>query len=125
MESSPLKYLDNDVSQMLCKQVRSAREEEARRFHDDLFHYGEKFNGLNHNFIVNVYDDMMKNNKKLLHHIVPGADTPWHPDSEKVQYMDFIDLYFLRMRLEGTSRRLRGLPSMASERATSFDSNHF
>ncbi len=58
MESSPLKYLDNDVSQMLCKQVRLSREEEARRFHDDLFHYGEKVNGESHNFIVSTFNSV-------------------------------------------------------------------
>ena len=57
MESSPLKYLDNDVSRMLCEQVRLSREEEARRFHDDLFHYGEKMNRLSHDFIVRIYAD--------------------------------------------------------------------
>ena len=57
MESSPLKYLDYDVSQILCEQVRLSREEEARRFHDNLFHYGEKMNRLSHNLIVRIYVD--------------------------------------------------------------------
>jgi hypothetical protein len=60
MESSPLKYLDNDVSQMLCKQVRLAREEEARRFHDDLFHYGEKANKDPHEIIAKCLNKMTR-----------------------------------------------------------------
>ena len=48
METSPLRLLDNDVSQMLCEQVRISREEEARRFHDNLFNYGEKLNVRGH-----------------------------------------------------------------------------
>tara|TARA_B100000035_G_scaffold248490_1_gene217248 strand:- start:941 stop:1282 length:342 start_codon:yes stop_codon:yes gene_type:complete len=102
MEYSPLKYLDNDVSRMLCEQVRLSREEEARRFHDDLFHYGEKLNGLNHNIIVNVYDDMMKkNNTPQMASVIPGA--PLHPDS--------IAPYILRTRLDSHERKLNGLPS--------------
>ena len=55
MEFSPLKFLDNDVSQMLCEQVRLSWEEEARKFHDNLFHYGEKLNKESHDLIVSVY----------------------------------------------------------------------
>ena len=60
MESSPLKYLDNDVSQMLCEQVRLSREEEARRFHDNLFHYGEKANGESHKIIAKYLNKMIR-----------------------------------------------------------------
>ena len=55
MEKSPLKFLDNDVSNMLCEQVRLSQEKNAREFHDNLFHYGEKLNEKYHNIIVNVY----------------------------------------------------------------------
>jgi prephenate dehydrogenase len=58
METSPLRLLDNDVSQMLCEQVRISREEEARRFHDNLFNYGEKLNGEHHDLIMGVYHDV-------------------------------------------------------------------
>ena len=37
MESSPLRFLDFDASQMLADQVRISQEEEARTFHDNLF----------------------------------------------------------------------------------------
>lgn len=55
MENSPLRFLDNDVSKMLCEQVRNTQETNARQFHDNLFHYGEKVNGDHHSMIVNVY----------------------------------------------------------------------
>ena len=37
MEFSPLKYLDYDVSQILCKQVRLSQEGVARDFHIELY----------------------------------------------------------------------------------------
>ena len=55
METSPLRFLDNDMSIMLGEQVRLSREEEARRFHDNLFHYGVKTNEHNHNIICEMY----------------------------------------------------------------------
>ena len=36
MESSPLRFLDLDVSLMLADEVRISQEEEARAFHDNL-----------------------------------------------------------------------------------------
>ena len=56
MNTSPLRFLDTDVSQMLGEQVRISREEEAREFHDNLFHYGEKLNQEHHELIVSVYE---------------------------------------------------------------------
>ena len=57
MENSPLRFLDNDVSIMLCEQVRLTQETNARQFHDNLFHYGEKLNEDHHSMIVNVYNN--------------------------------------------------------------------
>lgn len=37
MEFSPLKYLDSDVSEMLCEQVRLSQERSARDFHIELY----------------------------------------------------------------------------------------
>lgn len=37
MEYSPLKYLDYDVSQMLCEQVRFSQEGISRGFHIKLY----------------------------------------------------------------------------------------
>ena len=56
MEFSPLIFLDNDMAIMLSEQVRLSREEEARRFHDNLFHYGLKLNEYNHKIICKMYE---------------------------------------------------------------------
>ena len=37
MENSPLKFLDNDVSQMLNKEVKLKKEEQNRLFHIELY----------------------------------------------------------------------------------------
>ena len=37
MEFSPLKYLDSDVSYMLCEQVRLSQEDVAREYHIELY----------------------------------------------------------------------------------------
>ena len=37
MESSPLKYLDYDVSQILCEQVRLSQEHMSKDFHIELY----------------------------------------------------------------------------------------
>ena len=55
MENSPLRFLDNDMSIMLGEQVRLSQEEVARRFHDDLFHFGIKINEHHHNTICEMY----------------------------------------------------------------------
>ena len=55
MENSPLRFLNNDMSIMLGEQVRLSREEEARKFHDNLFHYGIKINEHHHNTICEMY----------------------------------------------------------------------
>ena len=39
MEDSPLRFLDYDVSLMLADQVRISQEEEARRFHYNLYSF--------------------------------------------------------------------------------------
>ena len=97
MESSPLKFLDNDVSQMLCEQVRLSKEEESRKFHDDLYYNGEKVNEVSHNFIVRIYDNMQNRNIRA----VLGA--PAHKDS--------LAPYILQRRLDGESRRIKRNPA--------------
>ena len=37
MEFSPLRYLDYDVSEMLCEQVRLSQEDVAREYHIELY----------------------------------------------------------------------------------------
>jgi hypothetical protein len=39
MEISPLRFLDYDVSLMLAVQVRLSQEEEARKFHYNLYSF--------------------------------------------------------------------------------------
>jgi hypothetical protein len=36
METSPLRFLDNDVSNILCKYVTDSQEEHSRKFHMNL-----------------------------------------------------------------------------------------
>ena len=43
MENSPIKFLDYDASLMLADQVRISQEEEARRFHYNLYSYESIF----------------------------------------------------------------------------------
>jgi hypothetical protein len=71
MESSPLKYLDNDVSQMLCEQVRLSQEGEARRFHGDLYHNGEKTNKVSHDFIARIFTRICSGNAVTHHGCMP------------------------------------------------------
>jgi hypothetical protein len=44
MESSPLRFLDLDVSLMLADEVRNSQEKEARAFHDNLFENSHEIN---------------------------------------------------------------------------------
>ena len=37
MEFSPLRFLDSDVSKMLCEQVRLSQEDVAREYHIELY----------------------------------------------------------------------------------------
>lgn len=37
MENSPLKYLDYDISKMLCKQVRLSQEKLSKDYHVELY----------------------------------------------------------------------------------------
>ena len=37
MEFSPLRFLDSDISQMLCEQVRSSQEHMSKDFHIELY----------------------------------------------------------------------------------------
>jgi len=47
------------MSVMLCEQVRLSRKKEAIRFHDALFHYGEKMNKKNHALISSIYSKQL------------------------------------------------------------------
>ena len=60
MEKSPLRFLDNDVSYMLCKQVRIVREDEARNFHENNFQDCIDINRDNHYLISKIFNDYIK-----------------------------------------------------------------
>ena len=60
METSPLIYLDYNVSQMLCEQVRLSQEEESRRYHSELFENDMDKNRNNHYLISNIFNDIRK-----------------------------------------------------------------
>ena len=75
MECSPLRFLDYDMSIMLCEQVRLSREKESIRFRDALFHYGNKTNEDNHYLISSIYSMEMNmlsfnNNKNKVKMVV-------------------------------------------------------
>ena len=60
MESSPLRFLDLDVSLMLAGEVRNSQEEEARVFHDNLFENSHEIN-LNwehHYLMAHIFEEV-------------------------------------------------------------------
>ena len=60
MESSPLRFLDLDVSLMLADEVRNSQEKEARAFHDNLFENSHEIN-LNwehHYLMARVFEEI-------------------------------------------------------------------
>ena len=66
MESSPLRFLDLDVSLILSDQVRLSQEEEARRFHEIVYYEEYNLNEDNHKLISRVFDEIhfiIKNNR--------------------------------------------------------------
>ena len=60
MEKSPLRFLDYDVSLMLADQVRESQENEAKKFHSDLFESAIDTNKENHYMISDIFDDITK-----------------------------------------------------------------
>jgi len=60
MESSPLIFLDLDVSLMLADQVRISQEEEARKFHSNNFENSHEIdlNQSNHYHISMIFDEI-------------------------------------------------------------------
>ena len=71
MESSPLRFLDNDVSLMLCEQVRLSKEGEARKFHDDLYYNGEKMNKVSHELIIRILSSICSINASRIAPCMP------------------------------------------------------
>ena len=58
MEISPLRFLDFDTSQKLSKDVRNSQENEARKFHSNLFEENLDINRSNHYLISNVFEKL-------------------------------------------------------------------
>ena len=60
MESSPLRFLDYDMSLMLADQVRISQEEESRTFHDNLFENSHEINlnWENHQLMSHIFEDV-------------------------------------------------------------------
>ena len=100
MENSPLRFLDNDMSIMLGEQVRLSREEVARRFHDELFHFGIKININHHNTICRIY----KFNNSL--------------DYSCIKYLNSIVGYRVSMNLVGRSDIVKTIKKFYENRLT-------
>ena len=60
MEKSPLRFLDYDVSDMLCKQLRIIRENQARNFHESNFQNSIDINVDNHYLISKIFNEYIK-----------------------------------------------------------------
>jgi len=60
MEKSPLRLLDYDVSDMLCKQLRITRENQARKFHESNFQNSIDINVDNHYLISKIFNEYIK-----------------------------------------------------------------
>jgi len=63
METSPLRFLDYDVSLMLADQVRISKEVEARRFHVHIFLYKVPF--------------IMRAKKLTIHRVLTSISKYW------------------------------------------------
>ena len=103
MENSPLRFLDNDMSIMLGEQVRLSQEEVARRFHDDLFHFGIKINEHHHNTICKMY----KFNNSL--------------DYSCIKYFNSIVGYRVSMNLVGRSDVVKTIKKFYENRIKDLD----
>jgi hypothetical protein len=60
MNKSPLRFLDYDVSDMLCKQIRIVKEYEARKFHESNFQNCIDINRDNHYLISKIFNEYIK-----------------------------------------------------------------
>ena len=81
MESSPLRFLDLDVSLMLAGEVRNSQEEEARKFYE--IEYYEEYNNLNHgnhNILSRVFNEIycnIQNNLTIILRLRQARDYRW------------------------------------------------
>jgi len=87
MECSSLRFLDYDISIMLCEQVGLSRKKEAIRFHDALYHLGVKINKDNHALISSIYI-------KQMNEYACSRDTlSFNNDTRLVGWKDGIGIY--------------------------------
>ena len=100
MENSPLRFLDSDMAIMLGEQVKLSREEEARKFHDNLFHFGIKINEHHHNTICKIY----KFNNSL--------------DYSCIKYLNSIVGYRVSMNLVGRTDIVKTIKNFYENRLT-------
>ena len=93
MECSSLRFLDYDISIMLCEQVRLSRKKEAIRFHDALFHYGEKINKKNHALISSIYSKQLNGYAWKLQQAWPRHALSFNNDTRLLGWKDGIAIY--------------------------------
>ena len=65
MEHSPLRFLDNDLSIMLCEHVRNSKEELSREFHEKNFNDAIDMNKEYHYELSNIFDNYISKNCKF------------------------------------------------------------
>ena len=81
MESSPLRFLDLDVSLMLANEVRNSQEDEARKFYE--IEYYVEYNNLNHgnhNILSRVFNEIyynIQNNLTIILRLRQARDYRW------------------------------------------------
>ena len=100
MESSPLRFLDLDVSLMLADEVRISQEEEARAFHDNLRENSHEIN-LNwghKRLIVCVFRDIAKFMR------MPRADY-YNPNEQHIYAKKGWQTYFFKKNYERVAKR--------------------
>ena len=65
MEYSPLRFLDNDVSIMLSKQIRNSKEKLSRDYHEKNFNDAIDMNKEYHYELSNIFDNYISKNWKF------------------------------------------------------------
>ena len=65
MEHSPLRFLDNDLSIMLCEHVRNSQEKISREFHEKNFQNSIDINKEYHYELSNIFDNYISKNWKF------------------------------------------------------------
>ena len=93
MECSPLRFLDYDMSVILWRFVGLSRKKEAIRFHDALFHYGEKINKKNHALISSIYSKQLNGYAWKLQQAWPRHALSFNNGNRLVDCKDGITIY--------------------------------